>query len=144
MTEENGQMWLQTIYYPFYYLSNYARGVVLQDVCQSDCYSCEGFARVPYLDVLTVWNQEQHYIAIFAVNKSEDDMLDADVTLQDFTLAQIRTSIELTAEDKKMDNSVDHDAVLPKESANATLADGHVRMCLKPMSFNMILVDLAE
>ena len=144
MTQENGDMWLQTIYYPFFYLSNYARGVVLQDVCQSDCYECEDFPEVPYLDVLTVWNQEQHYIAIFAINKSEDEKLDADVTLQCFERLWIRTSVELTAEDKKMDNSVDHQAVVPRETANAAIADGHVRICLKPMSFNMILVDLAE
>lgn len=144
MTQKNGQMWLQTIYYPFYYLSNYARGVVLQEVCQCDHYDCEGFTDVPYLDVLTVWNQEEHYIAIFAVNKSEDEQLDTEVALQDFALAQIRTSIELTAEDKKMDNSVDHQAVIPREAANAVIEGGHVRICLSPMSFCMVLADLAE
>ena len=58
MTEKDGEMWLQTIYYPFFYLSNYARGIVLESVCRSDYYECEGFSEVLYLDVLAVWNQD--------------------------------------------------------------------------------------
>lgn len=30
MTEKGGNHWLQTIYYPFYYFANYAKGIVMK------------------------------------------------------------------------------------------------------------------
>ena len=30
MTEKGGNHWLQTIYYPFYYFANYAKGIVVK------------------------------------------------------------------------------------------------------------------
>lgn len=144
MTEKDGGMWLQTIYYPFYYLSNYARGIVLAAVQQADAYASAKFAEAPYLDSLIVWNPDKNQIVAFFVNKSEDDPMETVVSLQGFTLTSIDSSIEFTSEDKKQDNSVDHTAVTPKEADNAVLCGQEIRVSLKPMSFDMVLIHTAE
>lgn len=144
MTEKEGGMWLQTIYYPFFYLSNYARGIVLQSTVQSDAYKCEEFPEVPYLDALTVWNKDAGEIAVFMINKSEDSPMNIEIALHGFEMKEIKTSVELTADDKKMDNQKDHQAVVPKEKEIGYLQDGYCKVCLRPMSFNMILIDLCK
>lgn len=144
MTEKEGGMWLQTIYYPFFYLSNYARGIVLQSTIQSDTYKCEEFPEVPYLDALIVWNKDAGEIAVFVINKSEDNPLNIEIALHGFEIKEIKKSIELTADDKKMDNQKDHRAVIPKKKELGYLQDGYCKACLRPMSFNMIVVDLCK
>ena len=59
MTEKDGGLWLQTIYYPFYYFANYARGIVLRSTSLGPTYQCEDFDQVPYLDEVVVWNDEK-------------------------------------------------------------------------------------
>lgn len=144
MTEREGGMWLQTIYYPFFYLSNYARGTVLQSSVRSDCYECEEYPEVPYLDALTVWNEAEGEIAVFLINKSEDAQMEVDMGLQGFALARIKKSIELSASDKKMDNQINHKQVIPKEKEIALLEGSHCKAQLRPMSFNMILIELGD
>lgn len=140
MTEKEGGMWLQTIYYPFFYLSNYARGIVVQSAVWSETYECEAYAAVPYLDALTVWNADAGEIAVFMINKSENDTMNVDIALQGFDLKEIKKSIEFTAENKKMNNEKDHKAVLPQEKEIGCLEGDHCKAVLNPLSFNMILI----
>lgn len=143
MTEKDGEMWLQTIYYPFFYFANYARGTVLQSTIWADSYECGEFSEVPYLDALTVWNEDAGDIAVFMINKSEEEEMNVDIKLQGFSLQTIKKSIVLTAEDKKMDNLKNHEAVVPREKEIGCIENGHCRARLDPMSFNMILIESA-
>lgn len=140
MTERDGGMWLQTIYYPFFYFANYARGIVLQSMIWADSYECAGFSEVPYLDALTVWNEDAGDIAVFMINKSEEEEMNVDINLQGFSLQTIKKSVVLTAKDKKMDNLKNHEAVVPQEKEIGCIEDGNCRARLAPMSFNMILI----
>lgn len=143
MTEKDGEMWLQTIYYPFFYFANYARGTVLQSTIWADSYECGELSEVPYLDALTVWNEDAGDIAVFMINKSEEEEMNVDIKLQGFSLQTIKKSIVLTAEDKKMDNLKNHEAVVPREKEIGCIENGHCRARLDPMSFNMILIESA-
>lgn len=143
MTEKDGEMWLQTIYYPFFYFANYARGSVLQSTIWADSYECGELSEVPYLDALTVWNEDAGDIAVFMINKSEEEEMNVDIKLQGFSLQTIKKSIVLTAEDKKMDNLKNHEAVVPREKEIGCIENGHCRARLDPMSFNMILIESA-
>lgn len=143
MTEKDGEMWLQTIYYPFFYFANYARGTVLQSTIWADSYECGELSEVPYLDALTVWNEDAGDIAVFMINKSEEEEMNVDIKLQGFSLQTIKKSIVLTAKDKKMDNLKNHEAVVAREKEIGCIGDGHCRARLAPMSFNMILIESA-
>jgi alpha-N-arabinofuranosidase len=142
MTEPGGGVWLQTIYYPFYYFANYARGTVLACDVSCDTYVCEEFDKVPYLDSLVVWNEAAQEIAVFLVNKSETEAMDVEILLEGFAIKEVKKSVVLTAEDKKITNAVNHQAVVPQEKR---IAKVNLESCiakLAPLSFNMVRIGL--
>lgn len=71
MTEPNGRAWLQTIYYPFFYASQYGRGTALN--VSTDCpgYSCSVSEHVPYLDCSAVLSKDETEVALFVVNRHQ-------------------------------------------------------------------------
>ena len=142
MTDANGEMWLQTIYYPFYYFANYARGVVMQSKCRCEFYDCEGFNEVPYLDQLVVWNKGQKEVVIFLINRSEADSQEAETELQGMTPVAVAEAVCISAKNKKMTNHKDHTAVKPEKNEEVKLIGNCVTAVLPPLSFHMIRVTL--
>ena len=85
MTENNGGIFEQTIFYPFMHLSNYARGSVLLSNVTCDKHDSKEFTDVPDMDCIATVNDDETELTVFAVNrwKSEDytlsvNMLDLD------------------------------------------------------------------
>lgn len=142
MTEKGKGMWLQTIYYPFFCFANYARGTVLCCEVLGDTYACREFPRVPYLDALVVWNEDESEIAVFMVNRNETEEMHTELFLQGFLPKRVKKSVVLTAEDKKMTNAVDHRAVVLKEREIASLEEGCCLLKLLPLSFSMVIIEL--
>lgn len=142
MTERNGEMWLQTIFYPFYYFANYGRGAVLQCAQEGDSYSCESHDVVPYLDQVVVWNEEQKEIAIFLVNRSEEEAMNIKINLQDMCPAAIIEAVSMTAENKKMTNQMNHQAVLPKTNDQIIIENDIIKGKVDALSFNVIRIGL--
>lgn len=140
MTEKGGGVWLQPTYYPFYYFANYARGIVLESRVSGPGYACEGIGEVSYLDTVVVWNRERGEIVFFAVNRSEEESLEAKWKLEGFAPKEIRAFIRMHAENKKMTNQHDHRAVMPEEAAGGMIKGGCCTAELLPLSFNMIRV----
>lgn len=138
MTEKNGESWLQTIYYPFYYFANYARGIVLDTVSEGPSYACDSFEQVPFVGSLAVWNQKEGEVAVFAVNRDEEGPREVEISLDGFGVSEVIQSISMTAPDRKMTNREDHSAVVPKENENAVLDGEDCRVLLSPLSFNMV------
>lgn len=142
MTEKGKGMWLQTIYYPFFCFANYARGTVLCCEVLGDTYACRDFPRVPYLDALVVWNEDESEIAVFMVNRNETEEMHTELFLQGFLPKRVKKSVVLTAEDKKMTNAVDHRAVVLKERKIASLEERCCLLKLLPLSFSMVIIEL--
>ncbi|GAA0805952.1 alpha-L-arabinofuranosidase AbfA [Faecalicatena orotica] len=142
MTEKDGGLWLQTIYYPFYYFANYARGIVLRSTSLGPTYQCEDFDQVPYLDEVVVWNDEKNEIVIFVVNKSEDEPMKVEVMLQNFEPKRVTEFVSMTADDKKMTNQYDHTAVQPCSREGAHVISGSCIAEIEPLSFNMIRIEI--
>ena len=138
MTEKNGGCWLQTIYYPFYYFANYAKGVVLQSLCEGPSYSCEEFDEVTYIDSVVTWNREAKEVVIFAVNRDEESEQTVFVDLQGFKVEKIIEAVELTSDDRKMTNEIDHQAVIPHENKKIKVEESSCEITVKPLSFNMV------
>ncbi len=142
MTDADGEMWLQTIYYPFYYFANYGRGTVLQSIYYGEFYDCEGFSNVPYLDQVVVWNRARNEIAVFLVNRREHDSQEVEIVLQGMRPSTVKEAVYLSAEDKKMTNQKDHLAVRPRKSDAAQLKENCVTTTIMPLSFMMIRVGI--
>ena len=142
MTEKGGNHWLQTIYYPFYYFANYAKGIVMKTMSDGPAYSCKEFPKVSYIDSLSVWNKEENELVFFAVNRDEFSKQVISLQLSDFVSEKVIESISMTADDKKMTNQYNHEAVKPKTVNNAKINNQEVKIELEPLSFNMVRIKI--
>ncbi len=140
MTERGGDMWKQTIYYPFSYLANYAHGKVLNTSTEIPVYSNDDQKSSAVLDTLTIWNANASEVVLFVVNRSDNEEAELQLEIQGFKSHDILQSVSLFARDRKQTNQQDHSAVIPRETDNVMLSDNHLRAKFEPLSFNMIRI----
>lgn len=141
MTEPEGEVWLQTIYYPFQMIAQHGKGVVLQSQFQGPTYKTEEFDNVPYVDYVVVWNVEDHELVLFMVNRSEK-VAEIEIVANDFMLQNMIESKALFAESKAADNRDNHETVLPKEQANVQIKGNCIITNMCPLSFQMIRISI--
>ncbi len=137
MTEKGGGLWKQTIYYPFHYLAQNARGTVLELRQDIPAYAI-GPDAVPYLDTLLVYNEAAGEAVLFAVNRSDNQQAQLECRLEGFEVQQVVESVVLQAKDKKQTNLEDHEAVVPRSIDNVVLKDGQVTAEFEPLAFHMV------
>ena len=59
MTDEDGETWRQTIYYPFMQVATLGQGIALRPEITVDTYATSEFETVPYLESIAVLNEEK-------------------------------------------------------------------------------------
>lgn len=144
MTETGGGSWTQTTYWPFYYASNYARGISLGMIKSSPFYENKTFGEVPYLDISATWNEEQKQIVLFMVNRSLKEDLEVDLTISGFGSLSVKEHLEMAGHDIKQENSINSQPVKPVPCQGAFMAEGErVRGSLKPLSWNMLVLKIS-
>lgn len=138
-TENGGPMWLQTTFYPYMHGSLYGRGTVLQPVIRSPKYDSKDFTDVPYLEAVSVYNEEAGQITIFAVNRHLTDTLELDVNLRSFGSVQLIEHIVLEHGDIKATNSKSSpNEVVPHARGTTSTDGGKVSARLSKASWNVI------
>ncbi len=144
MTEKGGKAWRQTIYYPFQHVSNYGRGTALHTLSSSPVYDTKDFTDVPYLESTAVFNEASGEVTIFAVNRHLTEGLALECDLRSFEGLQLVEHLVLHHTDLKARNSAAGEVVKPEESGDAKLDGGMVQAALKPQSWNVIRLQLAN
>lgn len=146
MTRQGGEVWVQPVFYPFSYMSRYGRGQTLRSVLDSPVYDVREFKQVPYVDSVSVYNQEQGEVVVFLVNRSEDEAVSFCVRLENFGSCEPLQHIELTSQDKKATNQYRHDTVVPREIRDLVSDPGRQQITcqLSPLSWNMLRIAAAE
>lgn len=142
MTEKDGEAWRQTIFYPFAQAANYGHGTALRPVIECATYNSREYKEVPFLDSISVHNEEAKEIVIFAVNRSVDEVMDLTVNLEGFDLAKIVEFSEMNGYDVKQTNTNGNEIVVPKIGETAELTGKDLTAQLKPLSWNMIRIAL--
>ncbi|WP_211296412.1 alpha-N-arabinofuranosidase [Paenibacillus donghaensis] len=138
-TENGGPLWLQTTYFPYLHASLYGRGVVLHPMISSPKYDSKDFTDVPYLEAVSVYNEETEEVTVFAVNRHLTEGLDLRIDLRSFGEVRILEHIVLESEDIKAVNTKDHpENIRPHNQGNAMQDNGHIRSLLSKASWNVI------
>ncbi|CAM3564063.1 alpha-N-arabinofuranosidase [Marinicrinis lubricantis] len=138
MTSNGGGAWKQTIFYPYLHTSVYGRGKALQPVISSDKYDSKEFTDVPYLESVSVYDEESEAVTIFAVNRSLTDELHLDCDVRSFAGYQLVEHIVLENDDLKAVNTEQCEQVKPHSNGNALLQDGKIEATLAKASWNVI------
>jgi len=144
MTEKGGDAWRQTTFYPFMHAANHGLGTVLTPVVDSPMYDCAEYDAVPYVEPIAIYNEEQSEVVIFAVNRSDEEMLEFTVALQGFELSSILEFSEMSGFDVKKANTKVDGSVVPKKGEGAKIDGSNVSVVLAPLSWNMIRVKIKK
>lgn len=142
MTEKNGEVWKQPIFYPFMQVSNFGRGKVLTPEVTSESYETKDFSEVPYIETVAVHNEDANEVVVFAVNRSKDQHIDFDIELENYELDKIIECTQLADFDIKQTNQEDHNAIHLTKNADFKVNKDKINGKIAPLSWNTIRVKI--
>ena len=138
MTNANG-LYRQTIYYPYSWGLQMARGEVLNVLSESPVYDVAGIGKVPYLDVTGTFSKENGNVCLFILNRDLTNAHEVDVIWEDAPPAHVVTSTVLTGNDLKASNSFDApQRVVPQDLGKTATANGHTRFEVPARSYTAL------
>jgi alpha-N-arabinofuranosidase len=104
MTDANGIV-QQTIYYPYSWALQFARGAVLDLLVQSSTYEVSGLDQVGHVDVAGSLDQSGGKLSLFILNRDLSKAHDVEVVWEDVTPARVTSASILTGDDLKASNT---------------------------------------
>ena len=138
MTNSNGLL-RQTIYYPYSWALQLARGSVLNLQVDSPGYEVSGMGQVPYLDVAGTVSSEDGKISLFVLNRDLSKAHAVEVNWQDKAPSQALSAVLLTGDDLKAFNSFDTpQRVSPRTLDKPSIAGGRAKFEVPPRSYTVI------
>ena len=149
MTNQNG-LFRQTIYHPYAWALQYARGKALDLAVTSPVYEITsperppfrtaGSISVPYLDVSGTIDVEDKTASLFILNRDLERARDLDLVWRETTPTRVKTCQVLTGSDLKAVNDFDApDRVVPKPLDAPQVGS---KMALKVPARSYVLVNL--
>ena len=137
MTNRDG-LFLQTIFYPYSWGLEYARGSVLRVLTDSPTYEVAGMGQVPYLDVVGTM-AEDGKVSLFILNRDLAKARSFEVNWQDKAPGQVLASWVLTGDDLKAVNGFDAPRkVVPQALEKPTTSGGRSKVEVPARSYSVI------
>jgi alpha-L-arabinofuranosidase len=137
MTNKDG-LYLQTIYYPYSWGLQYARGSVLNVLTESPSYEVSGMGQVPYLDVVGT-NAEDGTVSLFILNRDLSKAHTVEVNWQDKSPGRVLTGLVLTGDDLKAVNSFETPKkVTPQELPKPSTSNGSTHFEVPARSYTVL------
>ena len=138
MTNANGLL-RQTIYYPYSWALQYARGSVLNLLAQSPTYEVAKMGQVPYLDVAGTIDPGDGKLAIFVLNRDLSKPHVVEINWQDKMPGQVLVSSVLSGTDLKAFNSFEAPKhVAPQEFDKPSTTGGRTKFEVPARSYTVI------
>jgi len=138
MTNANG-LFRQTIYYPYNWALQYAKGNVLDLAVQAPTYDVPGMDAVPYLDASGTVNPQTGETSLFILNRDLSKARQVEIAWEDSAPARVVNSWTLTGDDLKAVNGFDAQRVKPQEFQKPAVSGGKVTVELPARSFTVLV-----
>ena len=100
-------LFLQTIYYPYYWALQCARGDVLDLAVETENYNVRGMSPVPYIDASATVDKDGT-LSLFILNRDLDKARDVEVIWRETSPGRVAFSQVLTGTDLKASNSFEN------------------------------------
>jgi alpha-N-arabinofuranosidase len=138
MTNSNG-LYRQTIYYPYNWALQYARGAVLDVLVEpGPSYEVPGYGQVPYLDVAGTINPDDGKVSVFILNRDLSKSHQLELNWEAKAGSRLLTSYVLTGSDLKAVNGFDAPQRVAPQAAEKPLTSGSVtKIELPPRSYSV-------
>jgi len=139
MTEENGDCWAQTIFYPFMHVSNLGRGVSLRTLVDSPVYDCADYENVPYICSAATMDEESENVTIFCVNRHMNEDFVLNIDMRAFGKMQMESHIMLKHDDVKAVNTKDNPFnVVPSIGPGCVMDNDVTAVKVPALSWNVL------
>ena len=138
LTDKGGNAWRNATFYPFLHVSRYGRGQVLRCVVDSPKYDTAVYSDVPIVDSVTVYNEANTELTVFAINRSaEPVMLELDI--RDYQGFTFHEHIVMKQDDLSAVNTSENPMqVCPRGCADTVQDGGRASSMLDKYSWNVI------
>ena len=131
--------WRQTIYYPYWLTGKYGQGVVLQTQVDSPTYQNKKYGTVPFIDCVTVYNDDDDELFIFAVNKDLKEDITLSLVLRQFAAFRVIEHVTMQDEDLYAVNTEENpNRIIPAICTESGVENNSLKAVLKHKSWNMI------
>ena len=131
--------WRQTIYYPYWLTGKYGQGVVLQTQVDSPTYQNKKYGTVPFIDCVTVYNDDDDELVIFAVNKDLKEDITLSMDLRQFAAFRVIEHVTMQDEDLYAVNTEENpNRIIPAICTESCVENNSLKAVLKHKSWNMI------
>jgi alpha-N-arabinofuranosidase len=128
----------QTIYYPYDWALQFARGSVLNLLVQSATYEVKEMGPVAYVDAAATLSADGK-VSLFALNRDLAKAHEVEVVWEDKAPARVLQSLVLTGGDLKAANSFEQPRrVVPQAMEKPSTANGRARLELPAHSYSVI------
>ena len=129
----------QTIYYPYNWALQYARGFVLMALVESPTYEVVRMGQVPYVDVAATINPKDGKVGIFVLNRDLAKPHVVEINWQDKAPGQVLVSAVLTGTDLKAFNTFESPRkVVPQDFGKPSTVAGRTRFEVPARSYTVI------
>ena len=138
MTNAKGTL-RQTIFYPYSFALQFARGAVLNLLVESPTYEVPQLGQVPFLDAAGTLNPEDGKVSLFILNRDLNKAHAIEINWQERAPSQVLTSTTLTGSDLKAFNSFEaSQRVIPQKFDKPSTAGGHTKFEVPARSYTVI------
>lgn len=138
MTNANG-LFRQTIYYPYGWALQYARGRVLNVLVDSPTYDVAGMEAAPYIDAAATVSAEDGKTALFILNRDLSKAREIEVVWEDRPGTRVIASQVLTGDDLKAVNGFDApERVKPQPFDKPTTSNGRTKFEVPARSYTIV------
>jgi len=138
MTDANG-LFRQTIYYPYSWALQFARGGVLDLLVESSTYEVPGLDQVAHLDVAGSLDRNDGKVCLFVLNRDLAKAHDVEIVWEDVAPARVLSASVLTGDDLKASNGfATPQRVAPQSFAAPTTSGGRSKFEVPARSYTVI------
>ena len=138
MTNAKGTL-RQTIFYPYSFALQFARGAVLNLLVESPTYEVSQLGQVPFLDAAGTLNRDDGKVSLFILNRDLNKAHAIEINWQDRAPSQVLTSTTLTGTDLKAFNSFEaSQQVIPQKFDKPSTAGGRTKFEVPARSYTVI------
>jgi alpha-L-arabinofuranosidase len=137
MTNANGLL-RQTIYYPYSWALEFARGSALELLVESSTYDVSGMGAVSYVDAAGTYQSDTGKIALFLLNRDLAKPHQVEIVWEGSS-PRAGDAVVLTGSDLKAANTFDAPSrVVPQKAEKASSAAGRSSFELPPRSYTVV------
>ena len=138
MTNADGLL-RQTIYYPYSWALQFAKGTVLELLVESSTYEVSGMDQVAHVDVAGSLDRSAGQLSLFLLNRDLSKSHDVEVLWEDAAPARVISASVLTGDDLKAVNSFSApQRVVPHAFTVPASSGGRTKFELPARSYNVV------